>query len=422
MRRFALFTVCVFFTACPADDNSAADAGLGAADAGPKACDGWDEAEMPAVAETMGVYDEQRRRIVFFGGDDNIPINCENAGHPVGRYEVFSYDTVCANFREEMLDDGPRGRARGMGVYDPAGDRMIIFGGRSRTRSNGAYRNYNDIWALNLETMKWSELAAQNAGPVARSNPAGGFNRATGELIVFGGNSSTSGLSFIPHNDVWAFNTETLLWRRIESTGDAPRGRLFHSAAVDDAGNRLFIFGGGDEGAWLGPFLADLWVMDLNSGAWTLLAAESDSGPNGRIWSSITYDVSRDRVLLFGGHDDGDVGNNNDTWEFDLASATWNAIVEAETVNEPAFARCDFPVDFTQPNRQAPDRRSAHFASLDTQRGEWVVFGGKTDCGIINDVWTFDLARDAWINLKPATQGEACNRGENPESCVAMCR
>jgi hypothetical protein len=116
------------------------------------------------------------------------------------------------------------------------------------------------------------------------------------------------------------------------------------------------------------------------------------------------------------------VGNNNDTWEFDLASATWNAIVEAETVNEPAFARCDFPVDFTQPNRQAPDRRSAHFASLDTQRGEWVVFGGKTDCGIINDVWTFDLARDAWINLKPATQGEACNRGENPESCVAMCR
>jgi hypothetical protein len=152
------------------------------------------------------------------------------------------------------------------------------------------------------------------------------------------------------------------------------------------------------------------------------LAAQSDAGPAGRIWSTITYDPQSDRVVLFGGHDDGLVGNNNDTWAFDLNGGQWVAITPPETVNEPALGFCNFPADFTQPNMDAPDRRSAHLAALDTVRGEWLVFGGKTDCGIINDVWTFDLARDAWINLLPATVGEACNRGDNPGACLAMCQ
>jgi hypothetical protein len=97
-------------------------------------------------------------------------------------------------------------------------------------------------------------------------------------------------------------------------------------------------------------------------------------------------------------------------------------VVEAEVVNEPAFGFCDFPTNFTEPNLDAPDRRHAHLAALDTQRGEWVVFAGKTDCGIINDVWVYDLARDAWLLRQPSTVGEACNRGESPDMCVSMCQ
>jgi hypothetical protein len=424
MRALLNLSLSFVLIACPVstpgNGGSNSDAGDASPDGG--ACQAWDEAEMPAVAETMGVYDELRRRIVFFGGDDVLPVECRNAGHAVGRFEVYNYDTVCARFREEQLPEGPRGRARGMAVYDPDGDQMLVFGGRSRGRDQGNYRNYNDVWALNLESMQWAELEAVNAPPLARSNPAGGFNRRSGELVVFGGNSSVSGLSFSPHNDVWAFHPETLTWRRLEAQGDTPSARLFHSAAVDDTHNRLFVFGGGDAGAWQGPFLGDLWMFDLEAGTWELLAAESNDGPDGRIWSTITYDATSDRVLLFGGHDDGSVGNNNDTWSFDLEDRTWTALIEPETVNEPSLAFCNFPVNFTNPNSDAPDRRSAHLAALDTQRGEWMIFGGKTDCGIINDVWLFDLNRDAWINLLPATVGEACNRGDNPGACVSMCR
>ena len=227
------------------------DAGEIISDAGVDQCEGFDFTDMPALAEMMGVYDEQRQRIVFFGGDDVLPVNCSAAPHAVGRYELYTYDTACAAFREETgSDDGPQGRARGMAVYDPTGDRMLIFGGRSRARETGNYKNYNDVWALDFATMQWTELEPTNSGPLARSNPAGGFNRATRELIVFGGNTSRSGLQFGPRNDVWAFDTVNQSWRRIESTGNAPEGRLFHAGVVDDTNNRLFIYGGGDAGAW----------------------------------------------------------------------------------------------------------------------------------------------------------------------------
>ena len=423
MRTVLLLSSFFVCSACGSSEvDVSTDAGVIEVDAGVDECAGFDFTEMPALAEMMGVFDEQRRRIVFFGGDDVLPVNCTTAPHAVGRYELYSYDTVCAAFREEMESDGPRGRARGMAVYDLVGDRMIIFGGRSRARETGEYRNYDDVWALDLGTMEWTELEGSTRGPLARSNPAGGFNRTTRELVVFGGNTSRSGLQFSPRNDVWAFDTINLTWRQIESPGTKPSARLFHAAVVDDINERLFIYGGGDAGAWQGPFLGDLWMMDLATGAWERLAEKTDEGPAGRIWSSITYDVSSDRIILFGGHDDGAVGNNNDTWMFDMATREWTALVAPETVNEPALGFCNFPRDFTEPNLEVPDRRSAHLASLDTQRGEWVIFGGKTDCGIINDVWVYDLARDAWLLRQPSTVGEACNRGENPDMCVSMCQ
>jgi hypothetical protein len=39
-----------------------------------------------------------------------------------------------------------------------------------------------------------------------------------------------------------------------------------------------------------------------------------------------------------------------------------------------------------------------------------MVFGGKTDCGLINDVWQFDLASNAWTELSAASAGESCVR------------
>ncbi len=375
-----------------------------------------------ALAEILGIFDAKRRRLVLFGGDNGVPVNCTPAPHPVGLSELWVYDAVCATFKRHSSANGPNGRARGMAVYDTDQDRMIIFGGRFRAVSNGAYRNFNDVWALDLKTMKWKELKTTGAVPTARSNPAGAYNKLTKEMIVFGGNSSTSGLSFRPHNDVWAFHLEKNVWRQVSSRGTKPTARLFHAATVDNKNNRLFVYGGGGANAWQGPFFGDLWVMDLKTGNWTKLHPGGTGAPDGRIWSSITYDEKENRILMFGGHDGGGVGNNNGTWAFDLTKKTWTALIKPETIKTPAKGFCNFPPNFTQPNLKAPERRSAQIAGLDLARREWVVFGGKTDCGLIDDVWTFDLQRNEWLKLISSTRGESCIRGENPDRCVGLCK
>ena len=379
----------------------------------------------PIRSEMMGIFDPVRRRLVFFGGDDDLPVNCTPAAHVVGIDELVVFDAVDPEFFR--VDPGssttPPGRSRGMAVYDSDGDRMLIFGGRARATEHGPYTNFNDVWALNLTTLKWQQLQAFDSPvPIARNNPAGGYNELTGEMIVFGGNSSPSGLSYSPHNDVWAFDLGNQKWRSITSAGTAPTARLFHSAAVDAVNNRLFIYGGGGENAYFGPFYKDLWSFDLSTGTWALLHDGAGNAPAGRIWSTLTYDREANQVLLFGGHDDGSLGNNNDTWVFDLNTGAWEMLVAPEPIINEANGFCDFPPDFTTPNLEAPERRSAHLAALDPTRKEWLVFGGKTDCGIVDDVWAWDIHRKTWLRMIPASAGETCIRGEQPQLCVGMCQ
>ena len=59
---------------------------------------------------------------------------------------------------------------------------------------------------------------------------------------------------------------------------------------------------------------------------------------------------------------------------------------------------------------------------MDQSRGEWIVYAGETDCGIVDDVWVFDTQRDGWLELFAPQVGESCIRGESPEACIALCQ
>ena len=59
--------------------------------------------------------------------------------------------------------------------------------------------------------------------------------------------------------------------------------------------------------------------------------------------------------------------------------------------------------------------------AIDPSTGSLVVYGGKTDCGLIDDVWTLDLATAQWRTEVEATIGEACLRGDQPGQCTTLC-
>ena len=374
-------------------------------------------------SEMMGIYDSTRRKLVWFGGDDGVPVQCSPAPHVID--ELWEYDTRCASFTQIEIEEGPGARARGVAVHDTVRDRMLVFGGRYRLEARGPYTLYDEVWALKLGDYSWEKLTTEGQGPGKRVNSAAVYDPVNDEMLVYGGNSSTNGASFNPLGDLWALNLETNTWRRIPGAVPRPVDRLFHGAALDPDGRILYVYGGGDENAFFGPFFGDLWALNLDANEWTKVydpAAGDRGGPPPRIWATLAWDREAQKLFLFGGHDDGQVGNQNDTWSWDPAEMAWDEIVPPEQVNEQPNGFCDFPADFVIPNLDAPDRRSAHLAVLDEDRGEWVVFGGKTDCGIIDDVWTFDLEREAWVRLIESTTGEACTRGENPDACLAMCQ
>lgn len=422
-RVLLVWVVLLVGSAClPVDDGgggspdgsgaggTAGDAGT--VDSGAPFC--VDDGRPTARAEMMGIFDPVRRNIVFYGGDDGAPVQCNPSPHPID--SLWRYDVDCGTFEKLDVSQGPGGRSRGMAIYDSTGDRMVIFGGRYR-EVVGTYEVSNDLWAVDLETFEFSQIFPTDIVPRRRSTPAGGYDTVNDALVFFGGNDSASGAIFGPLGDSWRFDFKTETWKQIATTGTPPAARLLHAGAVDSVGQRLFIYGGTN--SFFGAFFADLWSLDMDTGEWTLLHDGTAGAPIGRIWSTIVHDKLANRLILFGGHDSGSVGNNNDTWAFDLTANTWSNIVPPQTVNESPVGFCDFTIDFTLPNLNAPERRSAQLASLDEQRGEWVIFGGKTDCGIIDDAWTFSLATDGWVKLMDSTVGESCNR--TGDCTAAMC-
>jgi hypothetical protein len=361
-------------------------------------------------SEIEGVWDAPRGRMLVFAGDQGTPVSCMSQTDFVA--EVWAFHTDCNNF--ERLEPGPGLTPRGRYAlaHDAAGGRVLIHGGRWREGTSGAYTVLDDLWAYELSTDTWTALPA---GATPRSNHIAAV--VGDRLVIHGGSDSTDGLTFTPLGDTWVFDLASESWSQLMTTGD-PSPRLFH-AAVGHTGSTdtVYVFGGGDENAFLGPFFNDLWALDLQSGAWTMLD-DGQAGPPGFTASDLVYDARGQRLLLWAGHDDTELGSRNTVWGYDLGGESWSELEVGDVYNAPGAGFCDFPADFVVPDLEAPERRHAGAAVL-SDAGELIVFGGKTDCGQINDVWSWSLGDATWTQRSAATVGEICLRSF--ANCQSLC-
>jgi len=308
---------------------------------------------------------------------------------------------------------------------------MLVFGGRFRAGTSGAYTLYNDLWALDLATETWSELSAGGAsGPPVRNATAAAVDPATGVFWVFGGNASTSGAAYTALDDTWAFDPATGAWMQHAAGATAPPPRLLHTAAFDPVRGRLVVFAGADETAFSAgaAYFSDVWAFDVAADGWMELHPGGAGAPDGRFFGALAYDGVNDRYLSFGGHDDTALGNANDLWAFDPVAATWELLIRGDTFNEPIPTFCQPTVSFASVDVASPERRSSHGWVTSTVCGHALAFGGKTDCGAIDDVWAYDLTAGVWANPLEATlgtggEGEVCLRRNDgdPTNCQSLC-
>ena len=377
--------------------------------------------ERPArSSEHAAAYDPERAELIVFGGTDSVPEACALGGSVHFSDETWIYSDPCKGWTR-VAALGPSASGRHMAAW---GDGSVwVFGGRYRPEdSTGAYELYDDLFRFEVAARSWHTVDVSGARPPPRVNGALVWDGMRKRLWLFGGNESASGASYAPLADVWSFDPDEGRWQQHDVSGAAPAPRLFHGALYDAGRDALVIFGGADASAFSGTagYFSDLWSLSLADLRWTQLDPGGDGAPEGRFWGGLVHDSKRDAYLLFGGHDDQQLGNRNDTWRFDPEARSWSALDHGDALHGMARGTCDFPPDFTTVALQAPERRSSHSLVWSEPCGHALVFGGKTDCGAIDDVWSFDGKR--WQQELAATEGESCLRWrEQPEECADLC-
>jgi len=374
--------------------------------------------------EQGAAYDVCNARIVLFGGNDFQPEQCASFGPKRFQGDTWIYSVEHENWARLEPANAPSARGRQDMVFDASRKQVLLFGGRFRpeSQSSGAYTLYNDLWAFDVNTDTWSEVNATGDVPSPRINSAMVYDTKSDKVLLFGGSTSTSGLTFAPQADTYVYDPETQVWTRL-STDVAPPARLFHRMIVDTSHDRILLYAGGDENAWLGPFYNDLWAFSMSGGTWQQLWQWDGpgTGPDARIYPAFVDDPARGRVVMFAGHDDTSVGNRNDVWSFDAGTGQWTSLRAGDTgagVGCSSFCTC--PPDFVDVDMESPERRGYHTFIAIPGEDRAIMFGGKSDCGYLDDTWSLSLTDAEWTEIEPAGQGEACKRS-GQEGCTDLC-
>lgn len=196
------------------------------------------------------VLDPVRRRILVFGGQATGFFN-----------DTWAYN-IDADTWEELAVNGPVPNRRygHAGIYDVARDQMVISHGFT------TQGRFDDTWALDLATNTWSEISPATARPLRRCLHHGVHDPAGDQMLMFGG--CASGAGPCPLDDLWAFDLETQQWTELAM---APPGRQWYGTTFDTARRRMIVFGGSGVGrlgdTWEYDPATDMWEQVSPSGA-----------------------------------------------------------------------------------------------------------------------------------------------------------
>lgn len=264
----------------------------------------------------------------------------------------------------------PTPRYQHSAVYDPIGDRMVVFGG-----SATASPRLNDTWVLSLghDAPEWTQLFTPPILPRGRAGHSIVFDPVKARLLLFAG-AVFNGEDFVSTNDLWELPlADSAVWRQLSPHGSPPAARAGHTAIYDRRRDRMVVFGGSG--------LNDAWALSLDGHtSWTPLAP-SGTPPAVREYHSAIYDPIADRMIVFGGLSG--AASMQDLWALSMG-------------DPPRWEQLNAGGDW-------PSARFGHSAVYDDKGDRMLVFGGSDGSASRDDVWALSLDGTlAWSELRPA--------------------
>jgi hypothetical protein len=253
----------------------------------------------PSRGESGVVYDPARDRVIVFGGQDASWPNLKLFN------DLWEY-RLGPGLWTGMLVLGvrPASRHGAVMIYDPIRDRLVLFGGRDSTDTR------NDVWVLPLAPgpyVQWTQIAPVGAPPSPRTLAIGAYDPIRDRLVVIGGQTSTG----YPFDDSWALNLSgTPQWTLLQPTG-VPPNLGYTSGVFDPIRDRIVVPTRNPTGT--GSLTAALEFGPPVT--WTTLAP-ADPPENIDDASTSVLDEQHDRVLIFGGENDA----SRATWSLEFRS------------------------------------------------------------------------------------------------------
>jgi hypothetical protein len=286
------------------------------------------------------ITDTLNHRIVLFGGT-----NDRLSGGWFNDLWEIQLDTMTGYYWRVINAHGtaPSGRCDHAAVYDPLHQRMIIFGG---SISSG-YLNDIQVLSLAAGDESWQNVNPTGPPPPVRSCAFAIYHPGRNSFVLFGG----AGV-YVWYNDVWELKLDSMVWHEIAVLGTKPAPRYYGGCFLDQANNRMVVFGGGGPGTSYN----DLWALDLDPGSeqWTELHA-GGSPPAPRHCFAHAYDAQNNKLFVFAGWDATSGQWYNNLYSLDVTALTWNQVY---------------------PSGEIPIERRNTCGAYDPFNRDFIVFGG----------------------------------------------
>lgn len=195
-----------------------------------------------------------------------------------------------------LAQDTPCPRNQPVIVFNSSENAIFLFGGYCSLEKT----RLNDLWSFNGKA--WKRLAPRHS-PKPRSGHQMIYDELNNRIVLFGGKNNDNELL----NDTWVFKQNQ--WRKL--TISSPPPRQSHRLVYLDDG-RILLFGGSNQESSLN----DTWIF--HNDEWKPFLT-SNPAPEPRRQHTLSYDIAREKVIMFGGFDRSKETKliHDDTWEWD---------------------------------------------------------------------------------------------------------
>jgi N-acetylneuraminic acid mutarotase len=215
---------------------------------------------------------------------------------------------------EEVKTIGVKPEALTNQTYIFINKKLYMLGGE-----NSKEMSTNNLYILNLETLKWEKRIYLNLYFPEISGHSCIYYKSKNSLIVFGGFAKGMYL-----NSIYNLNLDINDWTKEEyNLGSVdlnlPEGRMCHSAII--AKDDMFIYAGFNVEKYFG----DLWKFNLLSKEWSLIVPNNSEKPEPRIGNSFVYNENDNIIYIFGGKV-ANIQERNEFWKYDITNNLYELI------------------------------------------------------------------------------------------------